>query len=220
MEVLEPTAALQAKLLSSWIDSERPAGRPQHSWGRSMINDLPRFGLDITRDGWAASVAQDRIKWNWIVRNVTRSDQPPASTYASVMAAAAGGIGTQVSVVIFDTASNNAAPTVTVCTESTTRDTSSVPDSQSTPPWPSILSSISPSPATPPPSSSSSPTPLQHPCLHPSPPRSHHPAEPVLLRLRRSTVTAVSHLSLSVEALSNPPPHPTYPRPAPPPVPS
>ena len=57
---------LPHKLLSSWIDSERPAGRPQHSWGRSMINDLPRFGLDITRDGWAASVAQDRIKWNWM----------------------------------------------------------------------------------------------------------------------------------------------------------
>ena len=102
---------LPRKLLSSWIDSERPVRRPQHSWGRSMINDLPRFGLDTTRDGWA-SVAQDRLKWNWIVRNVTRSDQPPASTYASVMAAAAGGIGTQVSVVIFDTANNNAAPTV------------------------------------------------------------------------------------------------------------
>jgi hypothetical protein len=53
----------------SWIDSERPVGRPQHSWGRSMLNDLPRFGLDITRDGWVR-VAQDRIKWNWIVRNV------------------------------------------------------------------------------------------------------------------------------------------------------
>ena len=37
--------------------------------------------------GWA-SVAQDRMKWNWIVRNVTRSDQPSAA-----MAAAAGGIG-------------------------------------------------------------------------------------------------------------------------------
>jgi hypothetical protein len=140
--------------------------------------------LEITQDGWAI-VAQDRIKWNWIMKNVTRSDQTSASTNASVMADSVGGNDTQISVVIFDTAINNAASTVTVGSESSTLDTLLVPDLQSTQPLPSIMimpsTSPSASPATQPPSSlsSSSPATPQRPCLHASPPRSHHLAEPV-----------------------------------------
>jgi hypothetical protein len=93
-------------------------------------------------------MAQDSIKWNQIMKNVTSSYQTPASTFASVMATSAGGSGTQVSVVIFDTAINNAASTVTVGSESTTLHPFKllVPDLQSTPPLPSILPSTSPSP--------------------------------------------------------------------------
>ena len=105
---------LPRKLLSSWIDSERPVGRPQHSWGRSMLYDLPRFGLDITRDGWA-SVAQDRIKWNWIVRNACIN-----VCFSDCRCGRRHQVGTLVSVFISNTAINNAAPTVTVGTESST----------------------------------------------------------------------------------------------------